>query len=139
MEETLLHTSLSGFTDFVLAFGTALALLLIFKWLYPLVTPHREWQLVREQKNTAAAIALTGSIVGFSIALGGAAKYSTSYVDFLIWGAIALVAQMLAYLIVWIMIPGLSKRIVDEETSAGILAGGTAVAVGLLNAACMSY
>ncbi|KMQ76912.1 DUF350 domain-containing protein [Marinobacter subterrani] len=139
MEENLLHPSLSGLDDFALAFGTSLVLLLIFKWLYPLITPHREWQLVREKKNIAAAIALTGSIVGFSVALSGAATYSASYYDFLIWGAIALIAQILAYLIVWLVIPGLSTRIVNQETSAGILAGGTAVAVGLLNAACMSY
>ncbi|SFL92543.1 DUF350 domain-containing protein [Marinobacter zhejiangensis] len=139
MDEFTLPQSLAGISDFLLAFGTSLLLLLVFKWVYPLVTPHKEWQLVREERNTAAAIAFTGAILGFSIALSGAAAFSGSFLDFLVWATIALVAQIVAYAIVWLMIPGLSKRLVEREISAGVLAGGTAVAVGLLNAACMSY
>jgi len=136
----VLQQSLLGLIDFVIYFGISLVLLLGFKWAYTLVTPHEEWELVREKHSTAAAIGLVGAVIGFSIALAGAASNSVSLVDFVIWGVVALIAQLLAFAFLrFTFMPRIAERINNDEVSAGIMLGGVSVAVGLLNAACMTY
>ncbi len=139
MEPVSVGQSLSGLGSFLLYFLSSLLFLVLFKWLYPLITPHKEWQLVREEHNTAAAVAISGAFVGFSIALGSAAAHSVAYLDFVIWAVVALLAQGVAYLIANLVLSGVSQRIQNQELSAGIIAGGTSLAVGILNAACMTY
>ena len=136
----VLQQSLLGLVDFVIYFGVSLVLLLGFKWAYTLVTPHDEWELVKENHSTAAAIGLVGAVIGFSIALSGAASNSVSLVDFVIWGGVALIAQLLAFAFLrFTFMPKIAERINNDEVSAGIMLGGVSVAVGLLNAACMTY
>ncbi len=126
--------------NFALYFGSAVALLFLFKIIYAFVTPHNEWQLIKEQQNTAAAIAFGGAVVGFAIAVGGAASNSVAYIDFIVWALVALVAQLLAFVILKLtFMPKISERIEKNETSAGVMLGMVSVAVGILNAACMSY
>ncbi|WP_428242881.1 DUF350 domain-containing protein [Gynuella sp.] len=136
---TIAH-SLTGLANFALYFAIALALLLIFKVIYTAITPHDEWKLVKEEKNTAAATGLAGAIIGFALALGSAASNSVSLIDFVIWGVVALIAQLIAFAIVrFIFMPKIVERINHNEVSAGIMLAGMSVAVGLLNAACMTY
>jgi putative membrane protein len=79
-------------------------------------------------------------VIGFSIALGGAASNSESLIDFAVWGVVGLIAQTVAFAIVrFIFMPRIVERINDNELSAGIVLGGISVAVGILNAACMTY
>jgi len=136
----VIQHSLLGLGNFSLYFIVALALLLAFKFIYVLVTPHDEWKLVKDEQNTAAATGFVGAVIGFSIALGGAASNSQSLIDFAVWGVVGLVAQTLAFAIVrFIFMPRIVARINDNELSAGIVLGGVSVAVGILNAACMTY
>ncbi|MGL6161067.1 DUF350 domain-containing protein [Microbulbifer sp.] len=131
---------LTGIVHFSAYFGLSLVLLIAFKFLYTLVTPHDEWKLIKEQKNTAAAIGFGGAVLGFAIALGGAASNSVSLLDFATWALIALVAQLLAFAIIRFgFMPRIVARIEEGEISAGIMLAATTIAVGVLNAACMSY
>ncbi len=126
--------------NFALYFGSAIALLFLFKIIYAFVTPHNEWQLIKEQQNTAAAVAFGGAVVGFAIAVGGAVSNSVAYIDFIVWALVALVAQLLAFVILKLtFMPKISERIEKNETSAGVMLGLVSLAVGILNAACMSY
>jgi putative membrane protein len=137
MENNDLITSILHFSSY---FGISLLFLVIFKYLYKFITPHDEWKLIKEEKNTAAAIGFGGAIVGFAIALGGAASNSVSLVDFATWGAVALVAQSMAFALVRFgFMSRISHRIDANEISAGIMLAATSIAVGLLNAACMTY
>lgn len=132
--------SLSGLDNFALYFLLGLGLMLLFKTAYVLVTPYDEWRLIKEQQNLAAAISLAGALVGFSIALSGAAANSVSLIDFLIWALVGLIAQLLAFAIVrFLLLPKLIERIERNEISAAVVLAGVNVAVGLFNAACMSY
>lgn len=132
--------SLAGLAAFALYFGLSLVALLLFKYLYALVTPHDEWQLIKDQKSTAASWAFGGAILGFSIALAGAASNSVGLIDFVIWALVALVAQLLAFAIVRFgFMPKIVERIEQDEVPAGIMVGFLSVSIGLLNAACMSY
>ena len=132
--------SLEGLLSFVIYFAGSLALLIVFKFVYALITPHDEWKLVKDDKNIAAAVGFVGAIIGFALALGGAASNSVSLIDFAIWGVVALFAQSLAFAIVrFLFMPKIVQRINDNEISAGVILGGVSIAVGLLNAACMTY
>ncbi|MBQ0783645.1 MAG: DUF350 domain-containing protein [Amphritea sp.] len=135
-----IQTSLTGLTNFALYFSIALVLLLAFTFIYSLVTPHNEWKLVKDDKNAAAATGFIGAVIGFAIALASAISNSVSLIDFAIWGLVALIAQIIAFAIVrFVFMPRIVQRINDNELSAGIVLGGTSIAVGLLNAACMTY
>ena len=137
METPALLTSILHFGAY---FGSCLVFLVVFKFAYTFVTPHDEWKLIKEDKNTAAAIGFGGAVIGFSIALGGAASNSVSLIDFVTWGAIALIAQLLAFALVrFFFLPLIVERITSNEVSAGAILGATSIAVGLLNAACMTY
>lgn len=132
--------SIAGLGSFALYFALSIALLFVFKLAYTFVTPHDEWKLVKEDRNTAAAIGYGGALVGFSIALAGAASNSEFVLDFIIWGIVAVVAQCLAFaLLRFSFMPRIAERINNNEVSAGIMLASMSVAIGLLNAACMSY
>ena len=92
----MILNSIAGLANFALYFVISIALLFIFKIVYAFVTPHDEWKLVKEDKNLAAAVGFAGAMIGFSIALAGAATNSLSIVDFVIWGVVAIIAQSLA-------------------------------------------
>ena len=129
---------LLGLTNFVIYFGLSLVALLLFKFLYTLVTPYDEWALVKNQ-NSAAACALSGAVIGFSIALGSAATNSVSIVDFAVWAIVALIAQIVAFFVVRMFMPMISQRIQDNEIPAGIVLGAVSIAIGILNAASLTY
>ena len=132
--------SIAGLGNFAIYFGISIVLLFVFKIAYAFVTPHDEWALVKDDKNTSAAIGFGGAIVGFSLALGGAVSNSESLVDFVIWGFVALIAQCIAFaLLRFTFMPKIAERIVNNETSAGIMLATMSIAVGVINAACMTY
>lgn len=126
--------------NFALYFGISIVFLLVFKFLYALVTPHDEWKLIKENQNVSAAVGFGGALVGFALALASAATHSVSLLDFAIWGVIALIAQCLAFAIIRFgFMPRIVERIEKDEMSAGIMLGAMNIAIGLLNAACMTY
>jgi len=131
---------LPNLLNFIMYFFGSLAALLVFKSVYSRITPQDEWKLIKEDKNTAAAIGFGGSIVGFAVAVSGVVSNSVSMIDFAIWAVIALVAQTVAFAIVrFIFMPAIVKRIEEGEVSAGVILASVSIAVGILNAACMTY
>jgi len=137
--DTILH-SIAGLGNFAMYFAISIALLFVFKIIYALVTPHDEWKLVKEDKNVAAAVGFGGAMIGFSIALAGAATNSLSLLDFIIWGIVAMIAQSFAFaLLRFTFMPKIAERINQNEVSAGTMLAAMSISVGLLNAACMTY
>lgn len=132
--------SIAGLGNFAMYFVLSIVLLFVFKVVYAWVTPHDEWKLVKEEKNNAAAIGFGGALIGFAIALSGAAANSEFLLDFLVWGVVAILAQLAAFaLLRFTFLPRIVERIVNDETSAGIMLAAMSIAVGLINAACMTY
>ena len=82
------------FTGFLGFFITALLLVIIFLYLYAIVTPYDDYKLIFEDNNLAAALGFGGAIIGVSIPLYSALVHSTSYLDFTIWGLIAILIQL---------------------------------------------
>lgn len=132
--------SLAGLASFAMYFAISIVYLFIFKIVYAFVTPHDEWKLVKEQQNVSAAIGFGGAMIGFSLALASAASNSLGLVDFTIWGVVAVLAQSVAFaLLRFTFMPKIAERISNNEISAGVMLAAVSVAVGLLNAACMTY
>lgn len=134
------YISLSAIGNFAAYFGTAIAALLVFKYVALVVTPYDEWKLIKEEKNTAAAIALGASLLGFCLALNGVLQNAVSYVDFLIWAVVAMLAQVAAILLVrFAFMPKFAKRIEENEIGAAVIAGAVYVSIGLINSGSMTY
>ena len=134
------HTSLQGLVNFSGYFIASIVLVLIFSWIYVAITPHDEWKLIKEEKNVAAATGYAGALIGFALALGSVVSNSIHILDFLLWGVIALIAQLLAFALVrFVFMPQLIQGIKNNELSAGVILGATSIAVGVLNAACLTY
>jgi putative membrane protein len=55
-----------------------------------------------------------------------------------LWGLIALVVQVLVYLLIRLPMPRISERIKADEVAAGIWLGATSMVAGILNAASMT-
>ena len=130
--------SFAGFDNFLIYLGVSLALLYLYVWIYIRATPWAEMALIRAG-NMAAAYSLAGAIIGFIIPLTAAIKYSVNLVDMVIWGVIALVVQVVAFVVVKILVPSLSQDIEAGNAAQGFFLGAVSLGVGLLNAACMSY
>ncbi|MDP2714290.1 DUF350 domain-containing protein [Rheinheimera sp.] len=131
-------TSLAGLPAFAAYFALAIVLLLLFIRLYTWVTPHDEFGLIRAN-NPAAAIAFGGALIGFAWPLASAITHSMSLLDCAIWGGVALVVQVLTFVISSAALKQLPQRITQGELAAGIFSAACSVTVGMLNAACMSY
>ncbi|SDH14522.1 putative membrane protein [Vibrio xiamenensis] len=132
--------NLSGLANFALYFVGALVFLLVFKYVNLWVTPYDEWKLIKEAKNSAAAITLGGSLVGYSIAISGVAASSVNFLDFCVWGVVGAITQFVAMLIVRkLFMPAFVERIEKNEIPAAIVAAAFYIAIGVLNSACMSY
>ena len=116
-----------------------LSLLLAFMFIYVRLTPYKEYDLIR-QGNRTAALALAGNIIGYAIVVYTAIAHSVGWLDMALWGAIGLLAQYIAYQIIQrIVIIGWAQQVENDNVAAGILAAAVSIAIGLLNAASMTY
>ena len=130
--------STAGLPEFVAYLVVSAVLLLVYIVVYSAITPHNEFGLIREN-NMAAAVAFSGSLLGFVVPLSAAVTNSSSIGDCAIWGLVALVVQIAAYLLLRLPVSNLSGRIAEGQTAAGIWLGAGSLAAGMVNAACMSY
>jgi putative membrane protein len=129
------------FVGFLSFFFTAIVLVIVFLYLYAIVTPYDDYKLIFQENNLAAALGFGGAIIGVSIPLYSVLVHSVSYMDFAIWGAIAIAIQLIFALIVTRLS---GKYSFEKEISNGAIPVGTlmaflSISIGLLNAGSMSY
>ncbi|NIK01102.1 DUF350 domain-containing protein [Xanthomonas cannabis] len=129
--------NLQSFLAFLSYFGTGLGVLIVSVVLVTLVTPHKDFTLLR-QGNVAAATSLAGNLIGVALPLHSAITHSLSLVDALIWGLVACGIQVVAYLLANLVAGRISRQITDNVTAAGIFSAGVSIAVGLINAAAIT-
>ncbi len=113
------------FVGFLGFFFTAVVLVIIFLYLYAIVTPYDDYKLIFEDNNLAASLGFGGAIIGVSIPLYSALVHSVSYIDFAIWGAIAILIQLVFAFIVTRLS---GKYSFEEKISKGIISVGTLMA-----------
>jgi len=113
-----LKFSLSGFDDFLLYFGLSIGFVVLYLAIYVRATPYREFALIRAG-NTAAAASLSGSLIGFVLPLASAVVHSVNPWDMALWAAIALVVQIVVYLVVRLLVPDVVRHIPEGKVGAG--------------------
>ena len=116
---------------------TGCVLLAVFFAIYTWITPFDEIALIREG-NMAAALSLAGAMIGFCLTLASAILHSDSYETFLIWSAGAMVVQTAGYAAITRMLPQMDGAIEHNNAAMGALMGLASLALGILNAACLS-
>lgn len=137
MEEKIV-SSLFGLSAFGAYFAACIGLWVLFALLYATVTPYRELSLIREG-NTAAACSYSGALLGFIIPLASAVTHSVGMTDMIIWGIVALVVQVAMFFVVRLLFPSIVQDIPNNQMAKGIFLGVMSLAVGIINAACMTY
>ena len=129
------------YIGFISFFFTAVALVVVFLYLYAIVTPYDDYKLIFEDNNIAAALGFGGAIIGVAIPLYSALVHSISYNDFVIWGGVAIFIQLIFAFIVTRLGGKYSfkTKISEGVIPVGILMAFLSIAIGLLNAGSMSY
>ncbi|CAN5837973.1 DUF350 domain-containing protein [soil metagenome] len=127
----------TGFPNFVRYVIVGFGLAGLFLVIYTLITPWREFALIRDG-NSAAATALVGALLGFCLPLANTIAHSVSLVDLVLWALVALAVQLVVHVVMRLVLPGLKQAIEADRASAGITAGGFAACFGLINAACLT-
>jgi putative membrane protein len=130
--------SLAGFDEFLIYAGLAIAFIYLYMIVYLLITPYNELKLIKDG-NIAAAISLSGSVLGFTFPLAAAIFQAVHPWDMMLWAVIAAVVQLLVYVAVRYSLLNVTRRIPDGQVATGIVLGAISVSAGLLNAACMTY
>jgi len=128
---------LTNLSEFLFFFVAAAALTLLFVILYTRVTRHNELALIKKN-STAAALAFSGSLIGFALPLASTMINSVTVVEMVLWGLVALIVQVLVYLVIRLPMPRISERIEADEVAAGIWLGSCSIVAGVLNAAAMT-
>ena len=131
---TMITGLANSFLLFLIYFGAALVLTALFVMIYIRTTPHNEFKLMREG-NGAAALGLTGAILGFVIPLATVISISGALLEAVIWGAGALIVQTLGQLGARLLFPSLTTDIAAGKYSAAIVQSGIALSLGILQAA----
>lgn len=126
--------ALAAFTTYFLA---GVGYLCLFIFIYIRVTPYAEFKLIREG-NVAAATSLGGAILGFCIPLQKSIAQSMNAIDMFVWATVALVVQIVAYLLFARLLPRVALKIEEGSLAKSVLLAAIAVAVGLINAASMT-
>jgi putative membrane protein len=135
--DVILGTLQEGLPILIVQFALTLALLAVGAAVYMAITPFHEMRLIRAG-NTAAGVVLAGSMVALAIPLAATLATSRFTLDILIWGLVALVLQLLTFVIATLLIRGLRDMIEAGNLAAAWLLLGVQIAVALLNAGAMA-
>ncbi len=128
------------FISFILYFFSGLALLFLGILVFELGTKTKEFQLIKAG-NRAASYAFGGRIIGLAVVLYSAIANSVDVMDMVIWGIIAIIAQMLSFYIFEWATPNFDvHKAIDEDNQAfGLLLLFVSVAIGIVIAGCLVY
>jgi putative membrane protein len=132
----VIQSFVSGFPQFALQTGATLLLLVIGTAIYVVLTPHKELREISEG-NAAAGLSLAAMVVGLAIPLAAALETATNLYDVAIWGAVALLVQLLAFSVISLVLHELPRRIRQRELGAAMLLGGANIGVALILAAAL--
>ena len=97
-----------------------------------------EIALIRNN-NTAAAISLSGAVLGFAMPIANVISHSDTLLDLAVWGLIAGIVQMLAWGVARVALPMLKEDIAAGRAAPATFVAALSITVGLLNAACLGY
>ena len=129
--------SLQQYLSYLQYLAVGLGMTALFSAVYLRITPADELKLIKNG-NLACALSFGGALVGFCLPLASSIAHSVSLPDFVLWGAAAAVLQILVYFAATRLIPQASEELAGNNVAVGTLFGSISIAIGLLNAACLS-
>ena len=135
--DSILATLQQGLPVLAGQFAATLALLGIGLACYMVLTPFNERQLVREG-NVAAGVVVAGTLVALAMPLAATLASSVAVLDIVLWGLVALLIQLAAFVAATALIRGLRGMIEAGNVAAALVLVGIQIAVALLNAGAMS-
>jgi putative membrane protein len=124
----------AAFPHFLMSTGAAGLMLLLASTVYVLLTPWKELSLVRGG-NTAAGVALGGAIAGLAIPIASTLASSMSLPGLLIWGAVALLMQLITYRVVDLVLRDIPGRIANDEVGAATVLAAAKLSAAFILAA----
>ena len=137
MDQAAIQSFVSGFDDFLIQLGVALAMFLGALVVYVLLTPHKELALIRNG-NPSAAVAFGGVVVGLAIPLGSCLAHSFSVTELVIWGVVTLLIQLIAFRITDAFLHGLPRRIAEGDVAAALMVMSVKIGVALILAGAVA-
>lgn len=135
--DPVLRSFVAGMPAAIAHFGITIGLLFAGATVYAWLTPHKELALIRAG-NTAAALSYAAAVFGLSIPLAASMASSFVLLEVAVWGAFALVGQLLVYFLVDRVFHELPRRIAGGEMAAAVTLAGIKLAVGLIGAAALT-
>ena len=132
-----IQSFLSGIPFLLTHFGVTIVMLVVGAFIYIKITSHDEMALIRDGNN-AAAVSLSGAILGLAIPLAFCMANSVNVYDIVIWGLVTLVIQLVTFLIIDLWLRDLSRKIEDGQVGTAILLASVKLAVAAINAAAIS-
>ena len=132
-----IQSFLSGIPFLLTHFGVTIVMLVIGAFIYIKITSHDEMALITDGNN-AAAVSLSGAILGLAIPLAFCMANSVNVYDIVIWGLVTLVIQLVTFWIIDLWLRDLSRKIEDGQVGTAILLASVKLAVASINAAAIS-
>lgn len=114
-----------------------LGMTVLFAAVYLRITPVAELKLIKNG-NLACALSFGGALIGFCLPLASSIAHSVGLVDFALWGWAAAAIQIVVYFAATRLVPDSAAELEGNNVAVGALCAIISVAVGLLNAACLS-
>jgi putative membrane protein len=131
-----IQSFVKGFPDFLIQAGVTLALLTAGCILHVLLTPMKEMRLIKAG-NVSAGISVAAVIVGLAIPMAACLSTAATIYDILIWGAVAILLQLLAFRVADLLLRDLPKRIERDEIGAALVLAGVKLAAAMVMAAAL--
>lgn len=129
--------TLAQFMAYLTYLGASLLMIIGFILVYLHITPIKEIQLIREG-CVAAALSFGGALVGLCLTLASSIRNADNFVTFIIWGVCAAIVQLLVYFAITKCIPNTRLELEDNNIAVGGLFCTISLAIGIVNAACLS-
>ncbi|MCU6791172.1 DUF350 domain-containing protein [Paenibacillus sp. WQ 127069] len=135
-------------SNFLLYLVTTLGLIGAGLGIFLIITPYKEMKLIKEGTSTditkvnaaqASAHDLGGKMIGLCVVLASAIYHSANLMELILWGLVAIVAQIVTYyLFGWITPFKVAKEIQMGNVSVAILGSRLSVGCSLIIAALIS-
>lgn len=135
--DAVLQSFLAGSPVLLLHFFVTVAMLAVGVAAYVRITPHKDLALVKEG-NVAAAVSLSGAVLGLAIPLAMSMSVSVNVADIAIWGLLTLVVQLVVFRLTDLILRDLPARIESGEVAAALVLSAIKLAVAAITAAAVA-
>ena len=128
---------LPAIASYAITLIAAAIMLGVFFAIYTWITPFDELALIHAG-NGAAALSLSGALIGFSLTIASGIVHNGSFILFLAWSAGAMVVQIAVFAAASRMLHTVRREIEAGNIAMGGFMGTLSLVAGVINAACLS-